>query len=187
MRKKINNGDTGYTSLRGNSRRLKKDWHTDHFGDGLRVAKYDPRISTAGDIDEVIALMGLARSIIKHENTRDTLFQIQKDLSILSNELLLTSSSMKENLHITKGHVEKLEMLIAATEKQLEPSNELIFPGKTTESAILDVVRTVVRRAERNVVSLWHDEIIRNEEAMRYLNRLSDFIYALARLLEKKE
>lgn len=165
-------GDTGYTGLLGNQ----------------RVPKYDPRPDTFGTVDEATSALGLARATTQDETARDVILHMQRDLYVLMAEL----ATLPENLAaigmaITAEHVRWLE----ETEEQLKAAvdipNKFVIPGDSPDGAVLDLARTIIRRAERMTVRLLHDGVIANAETIRYLNRLSDLVFILARYLEAKQ
>jgi cob(I)alamin adenosyltransferase len=155
---------------------------------GVRVAKSDMKCEAYGTIDEAVSAIGLARSFCQAE-VRDVLFALQQDLFIVGAELATPPERYAELA--AKGKVlkpemtQRLESLIDDFEAKVEMPREFIIPGACVSSAALDVARTVVRRAERRVVALKEVGQLRNEEALKYLNRLSDLIFTLARYEEK--
>jgi cob(I)alamin adenosyltransferase len=165
-------GDKGETSLIG----------------GVRVAKSDMRCEACGTIDEAVSALGLAKSFCQAE-IRDILSSLQQDLFMVGTDLATPPERYAELA--AKGKAVKLEMtqrledLIEDFEARIEMPHVFVIPGDSTGSAALDVARTVVRRAERRVVALKQAGQLRNEEVLRYLNRLSDLIFTLARYEEK--
>src|SRR5689334_13862668 len=89
-------------------------------------------------------------------------------------------------LHMTIEHVQHLEQLEEELKQEVEIPNRFIIPGDTVDGAALDLARAIIRRAERLATKLLHDQIITNGEVVRYLNRLSDLIFVLARYIEVK-
>lgn len=87
---------------------------------------------------------------------------------------------------MTVEHVQRLEQVEEELKREVEIPNKFIIPGDTADGAALDLARTVIRRAERMTVKLLHDGIIQNAEVVRYLNRLSDLVFILARYIEVK-
>jgi cob(I)alamin adenosyltransferase len=163
-------GDDGTTGLVGGSRRLKSD---------LRVEAY-------GTVDETNAAIGMARTHCAVENPAiDALLGlIQNDLFDLGADLSLPHDGKKldyEPLRIVASQTERLEQEIDRATKQLKPLNSFILNGGTPAAAALHLARTVARRAERLVVALQQQEEI-NPEALRYINRLSDFLFVAARM-----
>lgn len=164
-------GDTGYTGLIG----------------AERVAKYDPRPDTFGTVDEATSALGLARAATTDPKVKDIIYQIQQELYLLMGELATPPENYeKMGLRMTVEHVERLEKVEETLKQEVEIPNKFIIPGDTFDGAALDLARTVIRRAERKAVKLLHDGVIENREVVRYLNRLSDLIFILARYIEVK-
>lgn len=92
----------------------------------------------------------------------------------------------KMGLRMTTEHVKRLEEVEDTLKREVEIPNKFIIPGDTLDGAALDLARTIIRRAERMAVKLLHDGVIQNNEVVRYLNRLSDLIFILARYREVK-
>jgi cob(I)alamin adenosyltransferase len=164
-------GDAGYTSLLGEQ----------------RVPKYDDRPEAFGTVDEATSALGLARASIADPTIREALLHMQRDLYVLMAEL----ATPPEHLHavgmqITAAHVAWLEDLERDLKAQVSIPARFIIPGDSLEGATLDLARTVIRRAERLVARLHHAGTVANVEALRYLNRLSDAVFILARYLEAK-
>jgi len=92
----------------------------------------------------------------------------------------------KMGLRMTAEHVKRLEQVEEQLKQEVEIPNKFIIPGDSLDGAALDLARTIIRRAERMAVKLLHDGIISNGEVVRYLNRLSDLVFILARYIEVK-
>ncbi len=164
-------GDTGYTGLLGEQ----------------RVPKYDPRPDTFGTVDEATSALGLARAAAQEQKVKDIIYHVQQELYLLMGELATPQENYeKMGLRVTKEHVERLEQVEEDLKREVEIPNRFIIPGDTLDGAALDLARTIIRRAERMAVKLLHDGIIENGEVVRYLNRLSDVIFVLARYVEVK-
>jgi cob(I)alamin adenosyltransferase len=168
-------GDDGETSLLG----------------GERVRKNELRIETIGSVDESNAAIGVvrvefSRSGVAPEDVDQTLGQIQHSLFNLGAEL--ASRVVDENAtaspRIVAADIEELESAIDRFEAQLEPLTAFILPGGAAAAAQLHVARCVCRRAERHLVELTVAELVRNE-LVQYLNRLSDLLFVMARLVNK--
>ena len=160
-------GDTGETSL---------------FG-GTRIPKNSLRIDTIGTIDELNACIGTARSQIGDAEIRNLLHRIQNELFNIGADLAtLDTHSKSDDLRISSAFVETLEKDIDGLEKQLAPLTNFILPGGSVAGSTLHLARTVCRRSERSVVSLADSEST-NPLILPYLNRLSDFLFVLARLV----
>lgn len=164
-------GDTGYTGLIG----------------AERVAKYDPRPDTFGTVDEATSALGLARAMTKDAKAKDIIFQIQQELYLLMAELATPPENYeKMGFRMTVEHVKRLEQVEETLKQEVEIPNKFVIPGDTLDGAALDLARTIIRRAERKAVKLLHDGVIENSEVVRYLNRLSDLVFILARYIEVK-
>jgi len=158
------------------------------FGGG-RVDKDHPRVEAYGDVDELNAALGLARSIDMMPRIDEVLVPVQRDLFAIG-ALLATPDheKMREQLskaRIDEGRIEELERAIDACEQELEPLRSFIIPGGTPKAAALHVARTVCRRAERRVVHLAQDTELPTLTVI-YLNRLSDLLFMLARVANKR-
>jgi len=166
-------GDKGQTSL----------------GDGARVEKDDPRVSAFGTVDEANACIGLARLHSASDAEVDAmLMRMQNDLFDLGADLCTPESDEPpkyEPLRILAKQVERLEREIDRMNGQLEPLNSFILPGGSPLAAALHLARTVARRAEREMVGLARVERI-NQEAIKYINRVSDHLFVLARYANQR-
>ena len=154
------------------------------FGGG-RVHKDDPRVEAYGDVDELNAVIGMARAIEPLARIDDVLLPIQRDLFAIG-ALLATPDREKMAQHLAKARIDdtriaELERAIDEGEAELEPLAAFILPGGTAKAAALHVARTVCRRAERRVVTLQHQTEL-PPLAIIYLNRLSDLLFTLARV-----
>ncbi|MEO6444918.1 MAG: cob(I)yrinic acid a,c-diamide adenosyltransferase [Gemmatimonadaceae bacterium] len=154
------------------------------FGGG-RVEKDHPRVEAYGDVDELNACIGLARSIELMPRIDEVLVPIQRDLFSIG-ALLATPDHAKMHEQLKKARIDQdriaeLERAIDDCDRELEPLRSFILPGGTPKASALHVARTVCRRAERRVVAL-HREVGLPDLAVIYLNRLSDLLFTLARL-----
>jgi len=162
-------GDTGDTGL---------------FGGG-RVPKDDPRVEAYGDVDELNAVIGMARALEPLPRIDEVLVPMQRDLFSIG-ALLATPDLEKMHKHLAKANIDdrrirELEQAIDDCDRELEPLKAFIIPGGSRKGAVLHVARTVCRRAERRVVHLQREVEI-PELVVIYLNRLSDLLFTLARL-----
>jgi cob(I)alamin adenosyltransferase len=150
---------------------------------GERRPKSDLRFETIGTIDELNAHVGLARlnAAALPDGVDAMLGRIQNDLFDLGADLATPEKPGRERLRIVAAQVERLESEIDALNADLAPLTSFVLPGGTPAAAALHLCRTVARRAERLAVSLAGRETV-NPEAMRYINRLSDFFFVAARL-----
>jgi cob(I)alamin adenosyltransferase len=163
-------GDKGETSL----------------GDGSRVPKHNARVAAYGTVDETNGVVGLARLHAQGEADA-MLARIQNDLFDLGADLCTPEDSRKAEgaLRIVDAQVERLEHEIDRMNADLEPLKSFILPGGSATSAHLHLARTVARRAERLICELAESEEV-NPAAIRYINRLSDHLFVLARWENEK-
>ena len=163
--------------------RTGDDGTTALFG-GDRVTKTHPRISAYGTVDEANATLGLARAHLSDtpgaDRADDLLHTIQETLFVLGGDLASPHETKYPVPRVERHHIEDLETAIDALEVDLPELKHFILPGGSLAGAALNVARTVTRRAERLTIELSGLEPI-NEFAPRYLNRLSDFLFVLAR------
>ena len=143
---------------------------------GERVSKGSLRVETYGTVDEADSVLGEARAFASHDNVKETIFKLQKELWLLMADI----ASVGKEPNITPDHVTNLEHIIDQYTDSLAPLNHFIVPGDTQSASFLDVARTVVRRAERDMWRLSENEDV-HEVDIRYLNRLSDLCFTLAR------
>jgi len=168
-------GDFGDTSLVG----------------GTRIKKNAPRIETIGTVDEANAAIGLARiqggGGLAGGGPDVILGRIQNDLFDLGADLATPHGAEggADALRILATQVQRLEHEIDVMNAELEPLDSFVLPGGTEFAAALHLARTVVRRAERLAVALTEQETI-NPEAIKYLNRLSDHLFVMARFANDK-
>ena len=148
--------------------------------DGRRVAKSSRRPAAFGEVDEANSVIGLARLHCDGE-VDEMRGRIQNDLFDLGADLA-TPETDKPALRITDEQVLRLEAEIDSLNESLKPLSSFILPGGSQAAAWLHLGRTVVRRAERRMTELAAEEVV-NEPAMRYVNRLSDHLFVLARTL----
>ncbi|SIN63387.1 cob(I)alamin adenosyltransferase [Parasphingorhabdus marina DSM 22363] len=154
--------------------------------DGSRIAKDDARMAAIGDVDELNSVIGVAICAIETPETVQTLRVIQNDLFDLGADLAtpagededFTPSEMV--LRITASQVERLESDIDRVNADLDPLTSFILPGGSDAAAAIHLARAVARRAERTLVSAAGTLVI-NPLALAYVNRLSDFLFVLAR------
>jgi cob(I)alamin adenosyltransferase len=152
---------------------------TTGLGDGTRVAKDSARVAAYGTVDELNSVIGMVLAQEVPAPVRETLTQVQHDLFDLGGELCIPGMAM-----IHDGDVERLEKTLDEFNADLPALKDFILPGGGSAAACCHLARTVCRRAERKVVSLSRLEAVR-PEAIRYLNRLSDLLFVLARVLAR--
>jgi cob(I)alamin adenosyltransferase len=149
-----------------------------HLGDMSRVSKNDPRIEAYGTIDELNAFLGLAIATAEpDEVTAKRLKHIQNDLFDLGADLSVPPTDERERLRVVPEQTVWLEAACDEVNATLQPLHSFVLPGGTPLAAVLHVCRTVCRRAERRALMVADA----NPEVVRYLNRLSDLLFILAR------
>ncbi len=154
---------------------------TTGLGDGRRVRKDDARIAAIGDVDELNSNLGVLLCETLPVDVRDALIAIQHDLFDLGGELCIPGHTM-----IADAHLARLDEWLAHYNGTLPPLKEFILPGGSRSAALAHVCRTVCRRAERSIVALGQVETI-NAAPRRYVNRLSDLLFVLARVLNRAD
>ncbi len=164
-------GDTGETGLYG----------------GERVPKHHLRVQAYGTVDEVNASLGLARAALVDTELDDCLAAVQNALFDVGADLATRQDSKyrKNIVAIDEADIAYIEGLIDRFDEELEPLSNFILPGGHPASAALQMARTICRRAEREVVSLAEHESINTQVAV-YLNRLSDLLFTMARVVNKR-
>ena len=154
--------------------------------DGSRVAKQSPRIEAIGKVDEANSAIGLAAAALEKGAHADALFRIQNDLFDLGADLATPAEDgdfapSEMVLRVVPGQVEWLEQSIDALNENLEPLTSFVLPGGSEAAARTHVARASVRAAERAVSELAAVEPV-NPSALAYINRLSDYLFVLARV-----
>lgn len=164
-------GDKGFTSL--------------PFGGCGKKDSF--RIECCGALDELCSFLGLAKSLAKDKKAKDIIEKVQTDLFIIGAEVATEKSFInKLNRKIGNREISYLESLINVLEnKYISKRRCFVLPGENTFSAVLDITRTMARKAERRVVTLKSKKIIKNPSVIIYLNRLSDLLFLMARSYEK--
>jgi cob(I)alamin adenosyltransferase len=155
---------------------------TTGLGSGQRVAKDAPRVEAYGTVDELSSLIGVAVALGVHETIALELSRIQNELFHLGSDLCIPEKDKARMPapRIEARHVESLETLIDRLSESLPPLENFVLPGGAPGAAALHVARAVCRRAERLVVALSRKENV-GPFAVRYLNRLSDALFVMAR------
>jgi len=168
-------GDKGETSLYG----------------GTRVSKAAARVESYGTLDELNAFIGIAKAEISDEKVLSQLQKIQFDLFTVGSEaatptdkMLLANGKNRLDLMISEKEITELELWMDDFDAELEPLRFFILPSGGKAAATVHVCRTVCRRAERAMVFLNETEEVR-PELIKYLNRLSDYLFILARYISK--
>jgi cob(I)alamin adenosyltransferase len=161
-------GDDGTTGLQG----------------GKRISKSNIRIQAYGSVDELNASIGLILSNKIDDDLEKLLRNIQRDLFVAGSDLSNPDLSSMEN-RITSEMVENIEKNIDRLEGWLTPITNFILPGGHQIASLIHVSRTITRRAETQVILLDEEDKV-NEECKKYLNRLSDLLFVMARIVNEK-
>jgi cob(I)alamin adenosyltransferase len=151
------------------------------LADGTRRGKDNPRIDALGEVDEINCAIGVLLAEPLPAEVRDVLLDIQHDLFDLGGEL-----SLPGHVLLSEQQIHRVETLIDSFNTKLAPLKEFILPQGTRPAALAHLARTVCRRAERSLVSLSRGERI-SEASRIYLNRLSDLLFVLARVLNRAD
>jgi cob(I)alamin adenosyltransferase len=155
------------------------DSGTTGLGDGVRVAKDSLRVQAMGDVDELNSVIGILQTEALEANIHVALAAIQHDLFDLGGELCMPGYEMVKAERVTA-----LETQLDAWNDTLTPLKEFILPGGSRAAAYCHLARTVCRRAERTMTTLNNEEKI-TEISLQYINRLSDLLFVLCRILNK--
>lgn len=153
---------------------------------GGRISKADPVAEAFGSIDETVAALGLARALSGKEAVRDGLLGLQRELFVVGADLAANPaerSRLEPDVSlVTEAMVSRLETWIDELALAHPPPDAFVVPGANPVSACLDTARTVARRAERRAVQLRQAGGVVDDVVLRYLNRLSDLLFVLARV-----
>ena len=152
---------------------------------GEEVPKDCPRTEAYGDLDELVSVLGIARSLTASEEVREVLLRLQRDLFVAGSEL----ATSPEHVPLLKSRIDaaKLANFEAerdAWERRIEMPKGFILPGGTPGAGHLDLARAIARRLERKIVRLQREKQIDNVSLQVWINRISDFLWLLARFEE---
>lgn len=161
---------------------------------GGRVAKDDPRTDAYGSVDEAVAALGLARAELTGADLTELtelVLRCQRELFVVGAQLAVNPQAADRLVdgvtRVSEQMLDGLERELAHWEEQTAMPREFVVPGETRASAALELSRTIVRRAERKVISLLRDEAGESPWLVPYLNRLADLLWVLARAAEQAE
>lgn len=156
--------------------------------DGTKVRKHDDRVEAYGDVDELNSFLGAAASFLNDTSLVSMLAEVQKDLFSVGAQLADPGIQERSGakFQIPRERIVALENAIDSFETELNPLRQFILAGGGHGGALLHVARTVCRRAERRVVSL-SEKVEVNPNVIEYLNRLSDFLFVIARVANHRE
>ncbi|MDH3500565.1 MAG: cob(I)yrinic acid a,c-diamide adenosyltransferase [Acidimicrobiia bacterium] len=157
---------------------------------GGRVSKADGGPEAYGTVDEAVSALGMARAVTPDEAMAHEILRVQRELFVVAAELATAPGSRGKLVdgvsRTTAAMVETLEAAIDRVVDEVGMPTEFVVPGGDPAAAALDVARTVVRRAERRAVAYAADGGLDDTEVVRYLNRLADYLYMLARAAEQE-
>ena len=152
---------------------------------GGRVPKTDPRCEAYGTTDEAVSALGLARAHSTSPRVKEIVKKVQRELFTVGAELATDPSKYATMRHhfevVSAPMVERMERLIDEIEAEVQLPRSFIIPGASAASSALDLARAILRRAERHAVGLKEAGLLVNDELLRYLNRLADLLFMLAR------
>ena len=165
---------------------------------GETISKRSVRISVCGEVDELVSLLGVAKCYCNPQEIElmeypvslhfieNTLEEIQKKLFIVASEIATLPPKLYDlPERITRKSLKRIDKARKTLEKQIKLPKGFIVPGSTKLSAYLDLARAVCRRCEREIVKLYAEGFIDNKEVLIWMNRLSDYLYLLARYSEE--
>lgn len=155
------------------------DQGTTGLGDGSRLPKNAPRVEALGDVDELNSTLGVLLTEVLPAEVRACLVEVQHDLFDLGGEIATPGYTL-----ITDAHLIRLEDALEAFNRDLSPLKEFVLPGGSRAASLAHVARSVCRRAERRVVAIAAQEQLSSLN-QRYLNRLSDLLFVLARVINR--
>lgn len=162
-------GDAGTTSLVG----------------GMRISKSDIRLDAYGTIDELNSFLGLLRAEMNNDDLQQFILHIQHNMFVIGGYLAtdMTKSELSDSLQLNDREVVLIEKAIDEIEEKLPRLSNFVVPGENRMSALCHVCRSITRRAERQIYAL--DKVAPvSVEVKKYINRLSDYLFVLARIME---
>ena len=154
---------------------------------GEKVLKNSARLEAYGDLDELVSLLSIARHHVQNEILKDDILFLQRNLFTLASELATTAEKLSRlKTRVDDQMLQALEQKRTALEDQVEIPKGFVIPGgNSLAAAYLDLARCVARRCERKIVGLLEKKEITNEIVLIWFNRLSDYLYLMARFEEK--
>ncbi len=164
-------GDNGTTAL---------------LGEG-RVDKFDLRMEALGTLDELSSALGMARSQLQTDQYNEKIVELQRKLNLLMSEVAASPENAEKFMRITSETVGELETEIDRISMEVDVPGGFIVPGETMASACVALARTITRRAERRIAELINRGDLKNEQVLRYINRLSSLLFVMELDLIQKE
>lgn len=157
---------------------------------GGRVSKADPRTEAYGTVDEAISALGLARALSQDPYVQENVLKLQRELFLVGAELATDPAeyaTLQKHFNVvTPEMTQHWEKAIDEMTAQVELPAAFIIPGASAASGAMDMARTILRRAERRVVELHQKGLLVNEEVLRYVNRVADLVFMLARYEDRR-
>jgi cob(I)alamin adenosyltransferase len=173
---------------------MKQKWYTSTGDDGYtgvlgreRVPKYADRPEAYGTVDELSAILGLARSQARDERIRGLILTVQRDLYKMMADLATLPEAAKRPPWLPDDRLGWIESAVDELGDEVEMPPAFIVPGDSRGGATLELARTVARRAERLVARLAHNGELRSDAPLKYLNRLSSLLFVMARIEDRAE
>lgn len=163
----------------------KGDQGTTSLLNGERISKASGRPEAYGTLDEASSALGLAKALSGNQTMREMIQTVQEDLVALGAQL--SDTTQNPEYSIGSERTRRLENWIVKLQEDVPMPHRFIYPGANPASASVDLARTIIRRAERRTMALREAGELDSPEVHSYLNRLADFLFALARYAEKKE
>jgi cob(I)alamin adenosyltransferase len=155
---------------------------------GGRVDKDDVRTTAYGTVDEAVSALGMARAALEGSEWADAVLVVQRQMFIVGAQLATHVdhwTKLTEGVSLTTpAMVDELEVRIDAITDRYPLPQEFVVPGGSVAGAAIDMARTIARRAERAVVGMQREGLLPDDSPLRYLNRLSDYLFVLARAVE---
>lgn len=149
---------------------------------GEQVQKNSSRIDTYGEIDQLVSVLGLARCYVKNDRWKKEILRLQRELFLVSSELATSEERLSAlSQRIDDQFLEVMENNCKELNEETEIPAGFVVPGTEIGSTYVDFARTLARNCERKVAALYHDKIISNQNVVIWFNRLSDYLYLIAR------
>ncbi len=144
-----------------------------------RYSKAGLRFEVLGSLDECSAVIGVAKSLITHQKVKNILTQVQRDLYHIMGEISILPGQKEIIAPMSQEYVTRIEGYIYSLNDEVKLPDGFILPGDTVQQALLDLARTVIRRAERRLIPLFEAGELENSAIRQYINRLSSLMYQL--------
>ena len=154
---------------------------------GEQAPKSSARTEACGDLDELVGILGVARAVSRRKNVREAILEVQRGLFVIGSELVTTAEKVKLlPRRVDAKMVRQIDRQRKELEARLKWPSGFIIPGGNLAAAHIDLARAVARRGERKVAGLVLAHVVRNQLVLVWMNRVSDYLWLLARLEEGK-